>query len=63
VAKYEFKIELPIYLPQAAIEELKMRLKDRMRELVAKCGEYQVDLEVRMKVAAEAEKEEEEEEA
>jgi hypothetical protein len=67
VAKYEFKIELPIYLPQAAIEELKTRLKDRMRELVAKCGEYQVDLEVKMKVTADieekAEKEEEEEEA
>ncbi len=67
MAKYEFKIELPIYLPQTAIEELKTRLKDRMKELVAKCGEYQVDLEVRMKVAAGAEekakKEEEEREA
>jgi hypothetical protein len=66
MAKYEFKIELPIYLPQTAIEELKTRLKDRMKELAAKCGEYQIDLEVKMKVTADAEekteKEEEEEE-
>jgi predicted nucleic acid-binding protein len=65
VARYEFTIDLPIYLPQMAIDELKTRLKDRMKELVAKCGEYQVDLEVSMKVMPSAEeksKEEEEEE-
>lgn len=65
MARYEFTIDLPIYLPQMAIDELKTRLKDRMKELVAKCGEYQVDLEVSMKVMPSAEeksKEEEEEE-
>jgi hypothetical protein len=67
VAKYEFTIEIPIYLPQVAVDEIKTRLKDRMRELISKCGEYQVELDVRMKTipAAEekAEKEEKEEEA
>jgi hypothetical protein len=64
MAKYEFTIELPIYLPQMAVDELKTRLRDRVRELAAKCGEYQVELDVRMKVTAgverKAKKEEEE---
>ena len=67
MARYEFTIELPIYLPQAAVDEIKTRLKDRIKELTAKCGEYQVELEVKMKThgyaeeKAEKEKEEKEE--
>jgi len=63
MAKYEFTIELPIYLPQMAIDELKTRLRDRVKELAAKCGEYQVELDVRMKTVPKVEEEKEKEEA
>ncbi len=58
MARYEFTIDIPIYLPPQAVEELKMRLRERMKELAAKCGEYQVDLEVKMKTTPKTEKEE-----
>jgi len=51
MAKYEFTIDIPIYLPQQAIEDLKARIRERVKDLAAKCGEYQVDLEVKMKMA------------
>jgi hypothetical protein len=52
MAKYEFVIDIPVYLPPQAIEDLKARIKERVKDLAAKCGEYQVDLEVKMKMAS-----------
>jgi hypothetical protein len=62
MAKYEFTIDIPVYLPPQAIEDLKARIKERIKDLVAKCGEYQVDLEVKMKMAPGIEQKTEEEE-
>jgi divalent metal cation (Fe/Co/Zn/Cd) transporter len=62
MAKYEFAIDVPIYLPLQAIEELKTRIKERVKDLAAKCGEYQVDIQVKMKMMPSAEQKAEEEE-
>jgi hypothetical protein len=62
MAKYEFAIDVPVYLPPQAIEELKMRIKERVRDLAAKCGEYQVDLQVKMKMMPSTEQKVEKEE-
>jgi len=63
MAKYEFKIDIPIYLPPEAIEEFKLDMNDFMRELAAKCGEYQVQVRMQMKTIPEPEKAEESEES
>ena len=60
MAKYEFTIDIPVYLPPQAVEDLKMRIKERIKELAARCGEYQIDLEVKMKATPAAEKGEKE---
>jgi len=64
MARYEFKIEVPVYLPQEAIEQIKNDVASYMKDLAGQCGEYDVDVKVNMKMKAgrkEAEEEEKEE--
>lgn len=64
MARYEFKIEIPVYLPQDAIEQIKNDVASYMKDLAGQCGEYEVDVKVNMKMEAgrkEAEEEEKEE--
>ena len=60
MARYEFKIDIPIYLPPEAIEEFKLDMSDFMRTLAAKCGEYQVQVQMQMKRTPEPKEAEEE---
>jgi hypothetical protein len=65
MARYEFKIEIPVYLPQEAVEQIKNDMASYMKDLAGQCGEYEVDVKVGMKMEAgkkEAEEEEGEEE-
>jgi len=64
MARYEFKIEIPVYLPQEAVEQIKNDVASYMKDLAGQCGEYEVDVKVNMKMEAgrkEAEEEEKEE--
>jgi len=64
MARYEFKIEIPVYLPQEAVEQIKSDVASYMKDLAGQCGEYEVDVKVSMKMEAgrkEAEEEEKEE--
>jgi len=61
MARYEFKIEIPVYLPQDAIEQIKNDVASYMKDLAGQCGEYEVDVKVNMKVEAGRKKAEEEE--
>jgi hypothetical protein len=65
MARYEFKIEIPVYLPQEAVEQIKNDVASYMKDLAGQCGEYDVDVKVNMKMEAggtQARKEAEEEE-
>ncbi len=63
MAKYEFTVNIPVYVPNEALEELKESIKDYLNKLVAECGEYIVEAQVQMKRAdVDMEKEEDEEE-
>jgi hypothetical protein len=61
MARYEFKIEIPVYLPVYAIEQIKNDVASYMKDLAGQCGEYEVDVKVNMKVEAGRKKAEEEE--
>ena len=61
MARYEFKIEIPVYLPQEAVEQIKNDVASYMKDLAGQCGEYEVDVKVNMKVEAGRKKAEEEE--
>lgn len=62
MAKYEFTVNIPVYVPNEALEELKESIKDYLNKLVAECGEYIVEAQVQMKRAdVDMEKEEDEE--
>jgi len=62
MAKYEFTVNIPVYVPNEALEELKESIKDYLNKLVAECGEYIVEAQVQMKKAGvDMEKEEDEE--
>jgi hypothetical protein len=61
MARYEFKIEIPVYLPQEAIEQIKNDVASYMKDLAGRCGEYEVDVKVNMKMEAGKKKANEEE--
>jgi len=63
MAKYQFTIDIPLWLPQDAIDELKTDIKEKLDEIVAKCAQYEVKAKVVAKnVEASEEPEEETEE-
>ena len=68
MAKYEFTIDIPMYLPQSAIDELKSDIKEKLDELTGRCTQYEVKAKVNFaatqsKEVEESKEEEEEEEA
>jgi hypothetical protein len=62
MARYEFKIEIPVYLPQEAVDQIKNDVESYMKDLAGQCGEYEVDVKVGMKMET-GKKEAEEEES
>lgn len=59
MAKYVITVQIPMLIPQEAVDQLKEDVKKKIDELVAKYGEYEVRTQVRQQTAREQVEEEE----